>query len=145
MNLRKIANINVGQNGIIIRQTSACLENLREKTIRVTIKVRIIIEKSAKIQKFHCFENIWRKKKRGTKVPSITSIFVHFWKDNCVASSTTHALIVHNLFRFHRFLSLIHFSLAKPFHRWHAKHNDANRESVLEVHWKIPMIWLPFP
>lgn len=67
MNLRKIANINVGQNGIIIRQTSTCLKNLCEKTIRVTIEIRIIIEKSAKKIKKHSLIRIDLREKKCTE------------------------------------------------------------------------------
>lgn len=48
IDLREIANTSVGQNGIIVWQASARAENLSEQAIRVAIRVRIIIEKSAK-------------------------------------------------------------------------------------------------
>lgn len=47
IDLREIANTSVGQNGIIVWQASASAENLCEQAIRVAIRVRIIIEKSA--------------------------------------------------------------------------------------------------
>lgn len=47
MNLREIANIYVGQNGIIVGQASTRIENVCEQAIHIAIHVRIFIEKSA--------------------------------------------------------------------------------------------------
>lgn len=46
LNLREIANNYVGHDGIIVRQTSARFQNLCKEAIRVTIEIRIFIEKS---------------------------------------------------------------------------------------------------
>lgn len=48
IDLREIADIHVGQNGKIVRHTSARIENVCEEAIRVAIQVRIFIEISVK-------------------------------------------------------------------------------------------------
>lgn len=49
IDLREIANTYLGQNGIIVWQASTRIENLCEQAIRVTIRIGIIVEKSANI------------------------------------------------------------------------------------------------